>query len=76
MKKVAKKDIVSYVKYGEAVDITSHSFAEVRKLMKEHHLDVIKYSSAIYGINAALLTDENGTLYAITSRGSTLFQVL
>ena len=33
----------------------------------------IGYSSGVYGINGALFRDENGALYAIAQRTSTLF---
>ena len=41
-----------------------------------HNLETIAVSSGIYGLNGALIKDENGKLYAITVRNATLAQLV
>ena len=61
-----------------AVDITYLSFKKTNELLKnENGLNTIAVSKGTYGINAALLQgNKTKTLYKITSRSTTLFQVL
>ena len=40
-----------------------------------HTLRTVATSYGVYGINGALFEDENGELYKITARNSTLFQM-
>ena len=61
---------------GIAKDITQYSFEEADALYKAHSLETIAVSSGIYGLNGALLKDENGKLYAITARNTTLAQLV
>ena len=76
MKKTTKKEIREYVRLGLAQDITVYDFDQAEQLRKDHALDVIAVSRGVYGINGALLQDENGERYAITARNSTLFQLV
>ena len=41
-----------------------------------YSLEAIAISSGIYGLNGALLKDENGKLYAITARNTNLAQLV
>ena len=58
-----------------ATDITNYSFEQADELMNAHTLRTIAMSFGIYGMNGALFEDENGDLYKITARNSTLFQM-
>ena len=58
-----------------AIDITNYSFDQADELMNKHNLQTIAMSYGVYGMNGALFEDENGELYKITTRNSTLFQM-
>ena len=76
MIKTTQKALKKYVAVGIAKDITQYSFKEADALYKAHSLDTIAVSSGIYGLNGALIKDENGKLYAITARNTTLAQLV
>ena len=71
MKKTTRKAI----RETYAMDITNYSFDQANELMNTHTLRIIAMSFGVYGINGALFEDENGDLYKITARNSTLFQM-
>ena len=58
-----------------ATDITNYSFDQANYLMNTHTLQIVAMSFGVYGMNGALFEDENGELYKITARNSTLFQM-
>ena len=58
-----------------AIDITNYSFDQANELMNKHNLRTVAMSFGVYGMNGALFEDENGELYKITSRNTTLFQM-
>ena len=58
-----------------ATDITNYSFDQANDLMNTHTLRIVAVSYGVYGMNGALFEDENGELYKITTRNSTLFQM-
>ena len=58
-----------------AIDITNYNFDQANDLMHAHTLQTIAMSYGVYGMNGALFEDENGELYKITARNSTLFQM-
>ena len=58
-----------------AIDITNYSFDRANELMNAHTLRTVAISFGVYGMNGALFEDENGVLYKITARNSTLFQM-
>lgn len=58
-----------------ATDITHYSFDQANDLMNAHTLRTVAMSYGVYGMNGALFEDENGELYKITARNSTLFQM-
>ena len=58
-----------------AMDITNYSFDQANDLMNAHTLRTIAMSFGVYGMNGALFQDENGELYKITARNTTLFQM-
>ena len=71
MKKITRKAI----RETYAMDITNYSFDQANDLMNKHTLRIIAMSYGVYGMNGALFEDENGELYKITARNSTLFQM-
>ena len=71
MKKTTRKAIRETC----ATDITNYSFEQANELMNAHNLQPVAMSFGIYGMNGALLEDENGELYKITARNTTLFQM-
>ena len=76
MIKTTQKALKKHVAAGIAQDITLYSFEEADALHRAHSLEVIAVSSGVYGLNGALLKDENGKLYAITARNTTLAQLV
>ena len=58
-----------------ATDITNYSFDQANELMNAHILRTVAMSFGVYGMNGALFEDENGELYKITARNTTLFQM-
>ena len=71
MKKTTRKAI----RETYAIDITNYSFDQANDLMNTHTLRTVAMSFGVYGMNGALFEDENGELYKITARNSTLFQM-
>lgn len=71
MKKITQKAIRETC----ATDITNYSFDQANDLMNTHTLRTVAMSYGVYGMNGALFEDENGELYKITARNSTLFQM-
>ena len=71
MKKTTRKAI----RETYAMDITNYSFDQANDLMNKHTLRTVAMSFGVYGMNGALFEDENGDLYKITARNSTLFQM-
>lgn len=70
MRKYTLKELRNAVALGVAEDITSLQHPIPTNYEK------IGYSTGVYGINGRLIRDVNtGTLYAITSRSTTLFMV-
>ena len=76
MKRMNQKEIKNLVALGVAEDITYFSFDACEALRKAHSFTTLNVSTGIYGMNGALLRDEAGNLYAITSRTNTLFQMV
>lgn len=74
--RMTQKEIKRFVTLGVAEDITYLSFDACNALRKAHNFIPLNVSTGVYGMNGALLKDENGKLYAITSRTSTLFQMV
>ena len=75
-KRMIQKEIKRFVALGVAEDITYLSFDACNALRKAHSFITLNVSTSVYGMNGALFKDENGKLYAITSRTSTLFQMV
>ena len=71
MKKTTRKAIRETC----ATDITNYSFDQANELMNKHTLRTVAMAFGVYGMNGALFEDENGDLYKITARNSTLFQM-
>lgn len=75
-KRITQKELWRLVALECAKDITYLSFDACNKLMNAHNFTTLNISTGVYGMNGALLQDETGKLYAITSRTSTLFQMI
>ena len=71
MKKTTRKAIRETC----AIDVTNYRFDQANDLMNAHTLKTVAISFGVYGMNGALFEDENGELYKITARNSTLFQM-
>ena len=76
MIKTTQKALKRHVAAGIAQDITHFSFEEANALHQAHRLETLAVSCGVYGLNGALLNDENGKLYAITARNTTLAQLV
>lgn len=76
MRKTTQRAIKSAIAEGIAQDITRYSFDQCNALRRAHSLETVALSTGIYGMNGAILKDENGALYGITARNSTLFQLV
>lgn len=76
MMKTTQKALREHVRAGIAQDITNYSFEQANALHRSHSLDTVAVSCGVYGLNGALLKDENGNLYAITARNTTLAQLV
>ena len=63
------------IRETRAIDITNYSFDQANELMNAHTLRTVAMSYGVYGMNGALFQDENGELYKITARNTTLFQM-
>ena len=74
--RMTQKEIKRFVTLSVAEDITYLSFDDCNALRKAHSFTTLNVSTGVYGMNGALFKDENGKLYAITSRTSTLFQMV
>ena len=70
-----KKTTQKAIRETYAMDITSYGFDQANDLMNAHTLRTVAMSYGVYGMNGALFEDENGELYKITARNSTLFQM-
>ena len=70
-----KKTTQKAIRETCATDITNYSFNQADELMNMHNLRTVAMSYGVYGMNGALFEDENGELYKITARNSTLFQM-
>lgn len=75
-KRMTQKEIKNFVALGVAEDITYLSFDTCNALRKAHSFTTVNISIGVYGMNGALFKDEAGKLYAITSRTTTLFQMV
>lgn len=76
MIKTTQKALRQHVRAGVAQDITNYSFEQAAALHRAHSLETVAVSRGVYGLNGALLKDETGTLYAITTRNTTLAQLV
>lgn len=76
VKRMTQKEIRNLVNMGIVADVTYMNFEDCQNFMNSHRLTTLNVSTGAYGMNGALFQDEAGKLYAITSRTSTLFQMV
>lgn len=67
MQKYTQKQLKNLVKSGAAIDCTYDRERRVNNYRQ------IGYSAGVYGCNGMLLQDQNGQLYAITSRTTAIY---
>ena len=67
-----QKELKNMARYGEATDITTISDAEAKELKKKG-IETVGVSRGVFGMNGALLRDNEGNKYVITARSSNLF---
>lgn len=67
-----QKELKDMARFGQAEDITTISDAEAKELKKKG-IETIGVSRGTYGMNGALLRDNEGNKYVITARSSNLF---
>ena len=70
-----KKTTQKAIRETCATNITNYSVDQANDLMNAHTLRTVAMSYGVYGMNGALFEDENGELYKITARNTTLFQM-
>jgi hypothetical protein len=58
---------------GEAIDITTEGNSAYARELKNKGISVVGISRGVYGMNGALLRDNEGNQYVITARNTTLF---
>ena len=67
-----QKELKDMARFGQAEDITTISDEEAKALRKKG-IETIGVSRGTYGMNGALLRDNEGKKYVITARSSNLF---
>ena len=67
-----QKELKDMARFGQAEDITTISDAEAKELKKKG-IETVGISRGTYGMNGALLRDNEGNKYVITARSSNLF---
>jgi hypothetical protein len=58
---------------GDAIDITTKVDAAYARELRKKGIRAVAISRGIYGMNGALLQDNDGNQYVITARNTTLF---
>lgn len=76
MKKYTQKALKELIRLGAAQDVTNYDFERMDSFLSAHSIERVGISRGVYGMNGALLRDENGELYAITARNGALFQAV
>ena len=76
--KTSKRELLTYAKQVNAIDLNKYSFEEIEALRKnEEYLEEVAYAVGIYGISAYLCKGhKTKQFYVVPSRSSTLFQVM
>ena len=67
-----QKELKDMARFGQAEDITTISDEEAKALRKKG-IETVGISRGTYGMNGALLRDNEGKKYVITARSSNLF---
>lgn len=67
-----QKELKDMARFGQAEDITTISDVEAKELKKKG-IETVGISRGTYGMNGALLRDNEGKKYVITARSSNLF---
>lgn len=73
-KKVTQKYLKDLIKSGKAENLNTWTDEQLNELQKKHY-ETIAVSFGINGMNGILLQDDDGKLYAVPSRSTTMFQM-
>lgn len=74
--KVTQREIKEWVRCGLAIDITHYDFNKCREIQEGRYFNVLCISRGVYGVNGAILEDDEHTRYAITARTTALFMFI
>ena len=76
--KTSKRELIEYAKQANAIDLNKYTFEEIEALRRnEEYLEEVAYSVGIYGVSAYLCKGhKTKQFYVVSSRSSTLFQVM
>ncbi len=70
---ITQKELKRMAADGEAIDITTEGNSAYARELKNKGISVVGISRGVYGMNGALLRDNDGNQYVITARNTTLF---
>jgi len=70
---ITQRELKRMAADGEAIDITTEGNSAYARELKNKGISVVGISRGVYGMNGALLRDNEGNQYVITARNTTLF---
>ncbi len=70
---ITQRELKRMAADGDAIDITAEGDSAYARELQKKDLHVVGISRGIYGMNGALLRDNDGNQYVITSRSPSLF---
>jgi len=70
---ITQRELKRMAADGEAIDITAEMDTPYARELKNKGISAVSISRGIYGMNGALLRDNDGNQYVITARNTTLF---
>lgn len=70
---ITQRELKRMVADGDAIDITTDMDAAYARELRKKGIRAVDISYGTYGMNGALLRDNDGNQYAITDRSPSLF---
>jgi len=70
---ITQRELKRMAADGEAIDITTEGNSAYAQELNDKGISVVAISRGVYGMNGALLRDNEGNQYVITARNTTLF---
>lgn len=70
---ITQRELKRMAADGDAIDITTVGNSAYAQELKHKGISVVGISRGVYGMNGALLRDNEGNQYVITARNTTLF---